>query len=79
MRSSSGNATGLCTTHQGGAHGTPSQGGNSFRRMVKTPSVRNALILGVTLQLFQQLAGINTGERERERERETNLLLTFSQ
>ena len=53
------------------------EGGNSFRRMVKTPSVRNALILGVTLQLFQQLAGINTGERERERE--TNLLLTFSQ
>ena len=45
------------------------EGGNSFRRMVKTPSVRNALILGVTLQLFQQLAGINTGERERERPR----------
>lgn len=38
------------------------EGGNSFRRMARTPSVRNALILGVTLQLFQQLAGINTGE-----------------
>ena len=37
------------------------EGGNSFRRMMRTPSVRNALILGVTLQLFQQLAGINTG------------------
>ena len=35
--------------------------GNSIKRMVNTPSVRNALILGVTLQLFQQLAGINTG------------------
>ena len=36
------------------------ESGNSFRRMMETPSVRNALILGVTLQLFQQLAGINT-------------------
>ena len=36
--------------------------GNSFKRMMNTPSVRKALILGVTLQLFQQLAGINTGQ-----------------
>ena len=37
-----------------------SEGGNSFARMSGSPSVRRALILGVSLQLFQQLAGINT-------------------
>ena len=51
------------------------EGGNSFRRMMRTPSVRNALILGVTLQLFQQLAGINTGGAGGENR--LNLMLVF--
>ena len=36
-------------------------GENSFKRMAGNASVRKALLIGVMLQFFQQLAGINTG------------------
>ena len=36
-------------------------GENSFKRMMESESVRKALLIGVALQFFQQLAGINTG------------------
>lgn len=37
-------------------------GESSFKRMAGNASVRKALLIGVMLQLFQQLAGINTGQ-----------------
>ena len=36
-------------------------GGNPLMRMLREPAVRKAVLVGCTLQLFQQLSGINTG------------------
>ena len=36
-------------------------GGNPIARMWREPAVRKAVLIGCTLQLFQQLSGINTG------------------
>ena len=36
------------------------EGGGSWSRLSQSQSVRKALLIGVSLQLFQQLAGINT-------------------
>eukprot|EP00092_Neocalanus_flemingeri_P039647 GFUD01043179.1.p1 GENE.GFUD01043179.1~~GFUD01043179.1.p1 ORF type:complete len:609 (+),score=148.19 GFUD01043179.1:53-1879(+) len=35
-------------------------GGNPFARMLREPAVRKAVLVGCSLQLFQQLSGINT-------------------
>jgi len=35
-------------------------GGNPLMRMLREPAVRKAVLVGCTLQLFQQLSGINT-------------------
>ena len=35
-------------------------GGNPFARMLREPAVRKAVLIGCSLQLFQQLSGINT-------------------